>query len=83
MRTLGKVTKVTPLGRLIVRSTFKPQLGSPVYDERMKRIGVVYDVMGPVSSPYVSVKTDLEPDKLRCYVGRNLYVPQVRRKRRR
>jgi rRNA processing protein Gar1 len=33
-----------------------PKIGEKVVDEKLKQVGTVSDVFGPVSSPYVSVK---------------------------
>jgi RNA-binding protein len=43
-------------GNLIVRAVNIPRIGEKVYDGEMRLIGFVYDVFGPVKSPYVSVK---------------------------
>jgi len=85
MRALGRVIAVTKTGRLVVRADHAPPLGSRVYDERLTLIGEVYDVMGPVSSPYISVKPLSKSLKLGSYLGKILYVERVqpRRKRRR
>jgi len=87
MRVLGRVVAVSKSGRLIVRVDQPPPIGSRVYDDRLALIGEVYDVMGPVSSPYVSVKPLIELNKVSSFVGRVLYVetrkPTPRRRRRR
>ncbi len=45
-------------GLLIVRSGQQiPAIGSSVVTNTMKRIGTVREVFGPVSYPYISVKT--------------------------
>jgi RNA-binding protein len=56
-----------------------PKIGERVVDENLKPVGKVFDVFGPVSSPYVAVKTTIQkPEKL---TNRVLYVlPSKRRK---
>jgi RNA-binding protein len=45
-------------GLLITRSGQQiPAIGSAVVTNTMKRIGTVREVFGPVSHPYISVKT--------------------------
>lgn len=33
-----------------------PRIGDKVLDENLKTVGSVFDIIGPVSSPYVTVK---------------------------
>jgi len=56
-----------------------PRIKDKVVDENLKSVGTVFDVFGPVSSPYVAVKPSVEePQRL---VDRVLYVsPSLRRK---
>jgi len=56
-----------------------PKIGENVVDENLKPIGKVFDILGPVSSPYAAVKpATREIEKL---VNKTLYVsPPQRRK---
>jgi RNA-binding protein len=56
-----------------------PKIGENVVDENLKPIGKVFDILGPVSSPYAAVKpATREIEKL---VNKVLYVsPPQRRK---
>jgi len=80
MRALGRVVCVTRSGRLIVKADYAPPMGSRVYDDRLALIGEVYDVMGPVVSPYVSVKPLSTTIRLESLVGRMVYVKPPPRK---
>jgi RNA-binding protein len=40
-----------------------PKIGEKVVDEKLKQVGTVFDVFGPVSSPYVAVKITVENPK--------------------
>lgn len=42
-----------------------PKIGDTVVDGHLKPIGTVFDVLGPVSSPYIAVKPAIsEPQRL-------------------
>lgn len=57
-----------------------PRIGETVVDEDLRPVGKVFDIMGPVSSPYVAVKPTIqEPEKL---VNKILYVDPSRGERR-
>ena len=65
MQRLGKVLHVTPSQNIVVKVDKTPKIGSDVVDEKLKVVGKVFDVIGPVSSPYVVVKPAVkEPEKL-------------------
>jgi RNA-binding protein len=51
----GKVLHLSKSGKLIVRGTRKTGIGNIVRDKN-KKIGKVYDVFGPVDSPYLSIR---------------------------
>lgn len=55
---LGYYLHRVPSGRLIIKISGRnpPKLGSRVLDSRGNLLGVVVDVIGPVSSPYAVVK---------------------------
>jgi len=72
---LGKVVRVTKSGRLIVEAEIVPQLYTEVYDDKLTMIGRVYDIMGSVSSPYVSIEPIHEHRvKLKKLIGRYTYI---------
>jgi rRNA processing protein Gar1 len=50
---------------MIVKTESPPKIGSEVVDENLIVIGKVFDIIGPVPSPYAVVKpTVREPAKL-------------------
>lgn len=56
---------LTPSKSLIVKAEKAPKIGSEVVDENLNVVGKVFDIIGPVSAPYVVVKpTVREPAKL-------------------
>ena len=65
MQRLGRVLNVTPSQNIVVKTESTPKIGSAVIDENLKVVGKVFDIIGPVSSPYAVVKPVIrEPEKL-------------------
>ncbi len=66
---------------IIVKVENIPKIGATVVDENLKPVGKILDVFGPVSSPYVSVKSKIQ--ERRKLAEKTLYVlPSRRRKER-
>jgi len=62
---LGKVLNVTPSQNVVVKTEKTPHIGSTVVDENLKIVGKIFDIIGPVSSPYAVIKPAVkEPEKL-------------------
>jgi len=72
LQRLGRVLHVTPSRNMVVRAEMSPKIGEKVVDEKLKQVGTVFDVFGPVSKPYVAVKPSTEDPK--TLVNQNLYV---------
>jgi RNA-binding protein len=56
LQRLGRVLNVTPSQNLVVKTENAPKIGSSVVDENLKIVGKVFDVIGPVTSPYAVVR---------------------------
>lgn len=79
MQKLGRVINLTPSRNLVVKTEKAPKIGSAVVDESLKTIGKVFDVIGPVTSPYAVVRPAVkEPEKL---AGKQLYLLSSERAR--
>jgi RNA-binding protein len=79
LQRLGRVSNVTPSRNVIVRTEKPPKIGAEVVDENLNVIGKVFDIIGPVSSPYAVIKpTVREPAKL---VNKPLYLLLSKTKR--
>ena len=79
MRRLGRLLHQSPMtGNLIVKAVNLPRIGEKVYDGEMRLIGFVYDIFGPVRSPYVSVKPR-NPNLLKKPI-RSLFLAEVKGK---
>jgi RNA-binding protein len=73
------VSNVTPSRNVIVKTEKPPKIGAEVVDENLNVIGKVFDIIGPVSSPYAVIKpTVREPAKL---VNKPLYLLLSKTKR--
>ena len=81
LQRLGRVLNITPSRSLVVRTETTPRIGLSVIDESLRVVGKVFDVVGPVSSPYAIVRPTIkEPEKL---VNRQLYMlPSEKRSKR-
>jgi len=72
LQRLGKVINVTPTQNVIVKIDKTPHIGSAVVDENLKIVGKVFDIIGPVSSPYAVIKPTIKaPEKL---ASKQLYL---------
>ena len=72
MQRLGKALKVTPSQNIVVKTEKTPKIGSAVVDENLKVVGKIFDVIGPVPSPYAVIKPAVkEPEKL---TNKQLYL---------
>lgn len=59
MQRIGRVLHISPNRNLILKAENLPRIGDRVVDENLKPVGIVYDIFGPVTAPYVAVKTNL------------------------
>ncbi len=71
---------MTPSRNIIVKIEKTPRIGEGVVDENLKPIGKIFDIFGPVSSPYAVVKPTIRtPERL---TTKQLYVISSKRERR-
>jgi len=56
----------------VVKAEVTPRIGEKVVDQKLKQIGKISDIFGPVSKPFVTIKSITEnPASL---VNQSLYV---------
>jgi len=72
LQRIGRALHVSSNKNIILKAETLPKLGDRVVDQNLRSIGTVFDLFGPVSSPYVSVKTDVEEPHR--YVDQILYA---------
>ncbi|MCL5949178.1 MAG: Gar1/Naf1 family protein [Candidatus Bathyarchaeota archaeon] len=79
MQRLGKVSNVTPSRNIVVKAENPPKMGFEVIDENLNVVGKVFDIIGPVSAPYVVIKPTIrEPEKI---VNKPVYLLLSKTKR--
>jgi len=79
LQRLGKVISVTPSQNFVVKLDKTPQIGSTVIDENLRPVGKVFDIIGPVSSPYAVIRPTIKaPEKL---ANKQLYLLLSKRER--
>ena len=74
MKSVGKVLHLSSSGRLILTAYFVPKLGSEVLDDKLRVVGKVVDVLGPVSAPYIAVKPSRNYRNPQKLTGHELYI---------
>jgi len=80
LQRLGRVLHISPSQNIIIKIENVPRIGEAVVDDNLKPVGKVFDILGPVSSPYAAAKPTIrEPEKL---VNKTLYVLPSRGERR-
>jgi rRNA processing protein Gar1 len=81
LKRLGRPLHISSQNHLIIQTGYTPQIGERVFNQSKDFIGKIIDVFGPVSSPFISIKSDNRIDlnkhindeffiKLRNFTGR-------------
>ena len=80
LQRIGSVLHVSSGKSMILKADNIPRIGDKAVDDKLHHVGTVFDVFGPVSSPYVAVKPSV--DEPSFFVGHVLYaVPSVKQRR--
>ena len=75
MKSLGKILDITSNGLLITRPESTPRIGSKVIDNRKRNIGIVKNIIGPVSAPYVIISINKQDRKsAHNFIGIEVYT---------
>ncbi len=79
MQRVGYVLHVSSSRNIVAKAENTPRIGDMVIDENLKAVGRVFDIIGPVSAPYVTIKPVIQnAEKLK---NKSVYViPSKRRK---
>jgi RNA-binding protein len=77
---MGRVLHISPSRNIIAKIEKPPKIGETVVDENLRVVGKVFDIFGPVSSPYVAIRATIQrPEEL---MKKTLYVSPQRGGRR-
>ncbi len=80
MQHLGRVLHVSSSRNLILKADSLPKIGDKVVDEKLEFVGTVFDVFGPVSSPYIAVRPVMS--ELQHFIENTLYtIPSAMRRK--
>jgi len=82
----GELLHNTKTGRPVYRLTAEARIGQPVLNNKGRRVGDVFDIFGPVTAPYASVRLregETEPPKEIFLGERSERRPQKRRRQKR
>jgi RNA-binding protein len=80
LQRLGRVLNVTPSQNIVVKTERTPKIGLTVVDENLKVVGKIFDIIGPVASPYAVIKPAVkEPERI---ANKQLYILFSKRERR-
>jgi len=80
LQRLGRVLHISPSRNIIIKIENLPRIGETVVDENLKTVGKIFDLFGPVTSPYVAIRpTTLKLEEL---ANKTLYISPQRGERR-
>jgi RNA-binding protein len=64
-------------GNLILKAENNVKIGDPVLNGSGKKVGLIFDIFGPVKTPFISVRPRIkDPEKL---VGEPLFLGRSKR----
>ncbi|MCL1978296.1 MAG: Gar1/Naf1 family protein [Candidatus Bathyarchaeota archaeon] len=78
---MGKALSVTPSSSLIIKIESLPKIGCEVADESLTVVGKVFDIIGPVSSPYAVIKPNIKNPATLLNKPLYLLLPKTRGKK--
>jgi rRNA processing protein Gar1 len=83
LQRIGRVLHISSSKKAVLKAEKLPRINDKIVDEKMAPVGRVFDIFGPVSSPYVSVKATVkDPDRLVNCVLYTIPSPKPGKKRR-
>lgn len=56
VKRIGKISHVSKSGFIVVKAEELPKIGSEVCNRRLESVGYVYDIIGPVNSPFILIR---------------------------
>ncbi len=74
MKYIGKIDDIIFDGKFILRSTFKPKLGSTTVDKHKKKLGKISQIFGPIGKPFITIKPDKNIKSTFNLIGTEVYI---------
>ncbi len=74
MKYLGKIDDIIYNGKILVRSTFRPNFGKTVMDKHKIIIGKIQQIIGPVQDPYIVITPKKEFKTSFKLIGTDVYL---------
>lgn len=71
MKRIGHAMHLSSNNNIILKAEKTPRIKDKVVDEDLNPVGSVFDIIGSVKSPYVSVKP--ETSNPQRFIGKTLY----------
>ncbi|WP_457548897.1 H/ACA ribonucleoprotein complex subunit GAR1 [Archaeoglobus sp.] len=56
LKKIGKVSHVSKSGFIVVKAKEIPKIGSEVCNRKLEKVGYVYDIIGPIKSPFILIR---------------------------
>jgi RNA-binding protein len=81
LQKIGKALGITPSNSIIIKTDNPPKIGCEVANENLVIVGKVFDIIGPVSSPYVVIKTNIKDPSALLNKPLYLFPSKTRSKR--
>jgi len=74
MKFVGTIQDISHNGDILARGKFVPRIGTEVYAMN-RRVGMIVNVFGPVSSPYITIRPRREKgETLAELIGSEIYI---------
>ena len=74
MKFIGKIDDIIFDGRILVRTTFKPKIGTIVINKHKQELGKISQIIGPVKKPYITIKPKKELKSTFNLIGTDVYI---------
>lgn len=56
LKKIGNISHMSKSGFIVVKAKNVPKIGSEVCNRKLEKIGHVYDIIGPVNSPFILIR---------------------------
>jgi RNA-binding protein len=56
LRKIGRISHLSKSGFLVVSGKDIPKIGVDVYNRKLEKVGYVYDIIGPVKTPFILIR---------------------------